>query len=92
MQQQPTDSAALANRSISIVSRTPSAKRQFAGVLNHDDLTTGNTRRRARSRVARHFCDTYPFIAQKTREPNLLRPVPGKASDTRTRPSNQGLM
>jgi hypothetical protein len=63
MQQQPTDSAALADRSIPIGSRAPSAQRQFAGILNHDDLAAGNTFGRAGSRMARHLGDAYPFIA-----------------------------
>src|SRR3984893_1833497 len=92
MQQQPTYSAALTNRSIPIVSRTPSAKCQFTGILNHNDLATDYTRRRARSRMARHLCNTYPFIAQKTREPNLLGPVPCKASNAGARTSNEGRM
>ena len=92
MQQQATGSATFTDRSIPIGFGTPSAKDQFAGVLNHDDLTTGNPRGRPRSRMARHLCDTYPVIAQKTREPNLPRPVPCKASDARTRPPNQRLV
>jgi len=52
----------------------------------------GRTIRRARSRMARHLCDVYPFIAQKTREPDLLRPAPGQASNARTGPPNEGPM
>ena len=92
MQQQATRSPAFADRSIPIVSRTPSAKEQFAGVLNHDDLSTGNPLRRPGSCVVCHFCDTYLFIAQKTREPDLPSPAPCKASDARTRSSNQRLV
>ena len=43
MQQQPTCSTAFADRPISIGFRTPPAKDQFAGILDHDDLATGNT-------------------------------------------------
>src|SRR6266481_61876 len=89
MQQQATCSATFADRSIPVGFGTPSAKDKFAGVLNHDDLTTGNPYGRPRSRVARHLCDTYPVVAQKTREPNLPCSVPCEASDARTRPSNQ---
>src|ERR1700688_703185 len=92
MQQQPTYSAALANRSIPIVSRTPSAKCQLAAILKHDDVATRYTRRPARRRLARHLCNTYPFIAQKTREPNLLGPVPCKASNAGAWTSNEGRM
>src|SRR5580700_3812254 len=92
MQQQPTYSAALADRSITIVPRPPPTKRQFAGVLNHDDLAITNMRRRAPGRMARHLGDTYPLIAQKAREPNLLGAVPCKTPDPWARPSNQGLM
>lgn len=81
MQQQATRSAAFADRSISVGFGAPSAKEQFAGVLDHDDLTIGNPQGRPRSRVARHLCNTYLFIAQKTREPNLLGSAPCKASN-----------
>src|ERR1700722_4688399 len=92
MQQQPTYSAALADRSITIVPRPPPTKRQFAGVLNHDDLAIANMRRRAPGRMARHLGDTYPVIAQKPRKPNLLGAVPCKTPDPWARSSNQGLM
>src|ERR1700684_2721500 len=44
MQQQATCSATFADRSIPVGFGTPSAKDQFAGVLNHDDLATSKTR------------------------------------------------
>jgi hypothetical protein len=92
MQQQATRSAAFADRSIPVGFGTPSAKDQFAGVLNHDNLTTGNPHRRPRSHVARHLGDTYLFVAQKTSEPHLLGSVPCKASNARARTANEGRM
>src|SRR5580704_11946694 len=92
MQQQATRSPAFADRSIPIVSRTPSAKEQFAGVLNHDDLSTGNPLRRPGSCVVCHFCDTYLFIAQKPPEPNLLGSAPCKTSNAAAWTSNEGRM
>lgn len=92
MQQQSTCSATLADRSISVGLCAPPAKEQFAGILNDDDLSTGSTIRRARSRMARHLGDTYPFVAQKARELNFPRSVTSKTSNTRTGPSNQRLV
>ena len=42
MQQQATRSPTFADRSIPVGSGTSPTKEQFAGVLNHDDLSTGN--------------------------------------------------
>ena len=81
MQQQPSCSATLTDRSISVGLCAPPAKKQLAGILNHDDLAAGNTIRCARGRMARHLSDTYSFIAQKSRELNLPGPVPRKASN-----------
>src|SRR5438105_13798930 len=92
MQQQPTYSAALADRSITIVPRPPPTKCQFASVLNHDDITIANMRPRALGRMARHLGDAYPVIAQKAREPHLLGSIACKTPDARARPSNQRLM
>ena len=81
MQKQAACSTAFADRSIPVGFGTPAAKDQFAGVLNDDDLSTGNPCRRARSRMARHLGDTHPFIAQKARKTHLLRSVPRKATN-----------
>jgi hypothetical protein len=91
MQQQPSCSATFADWSISVGLCAPPAKEQLAGILNHDDLAASNTSRRARSRMARHLSDTYPFVAQKARELNLPRSAPRKPSNTRAWPSNQRL-
>src|SRR4051812_24987196 len=92
MQQQPSCSTTLADRSISVGLCAPPAKEQLAGILNHDDLAPSNTIRRAPSRMARHFSDTYPFVTQKARELNFPRSAPRKPSNTRARPSNQRLV
>ena len=92
MQQQATCSAAFADWSLPIGFCSPAAKDQFAGVLNDDDLSTGDTLGRPRSRMARHLRDTYLLVAQKTREPNLPCPVPGKPPNARTRSTNEGRM
>ena len=92
MQQQATCPAAFADRSIPIGFCSPSAKDQFAGVLDNDDLSTDDTLGRPRSRMARHLRNTYPLVAQKTREPNLPCSVPGKPPNAGTRPTNEGRM
>src|ERR1700754_3168935 len=92
MQQQAAGSAAFADRSISMGLRTTATQDQFTGVLNNDDVATANTLSRPRGRMARHLRNAHPPVAQKTREPDLVRSLPGKTSNERTRPSNQGRM
>src|SRR5262249_7465418 len=92
MQQQAACSATFADRSVSIGLCTTAAQDQFTSVLNNDDVTTANTLSRTRGRMARHLRNAHPAIAQKTREPDLVRSPPGKTSNERTRPPNQGSM
>ena len=68
---------------------SPSAKDQFAGVLDNDDLSADDTLGRPRSRMARHLRNACPHVAQH-REPNLPCSVPGKQPNAGTRPTNEG--
>jgi len=90
MQQQSAQRSALANRPITVRPCPPTSQRQFAGILNHDDVAPGDTCARARDRMAHHLANRHGAIVQKTPEPHLLRPTSGKSPDPTAGPLNQG--
>src|SRR3974390_1150874 len=92
MQQQSSCSATFADRSIAIGFGTPTANKQLAGVLNHDDLTAGNTVCRACRRMGRHFGDAYLLVTQQARKLHLACSIASKPSNARTWSSNQRLV
>ena len=83
VQQQSAQRATLADRTITVLSRPTATQRQFARVLNDHDIAVGNPCGCARSRMAYHLASRHSVIAQKAREPHLLRPSSRKPTDTR---------
>ena len=90
MQKQAAQPAALANRPITIVASPPPSHCQFAGVLDHNDVTPCNPRCSAFHRMANHLCGGHALIAQETREPHFLGALTGQSSDAGAGPLNQG--
>src|SRR5204863_4151551 len=81
MQQQSAQGSALADRSIAVRPRPPTSQRQFAGILNDDNVASRRARGGARGRVTYHLAAGHGAIAQEAREPYLLGATSGEPPD-----------
>src|SRR5436309_715517 len=81
MQQQSAQGSALADRSIAVRPRPPTSQRQFAGILNDDNVASRRARGGARGRVTYHLAAGHGAIAQEAREPHLLGATSGEPPD-----------